>query len=175
VAWRLPPLLVEVATGDKETPMGEPNLVVVRYLNGTTVKGTTQDFYPDKPMFHVQERGGAKTASIKMADLKAVFFVKDLVGDANHEYSRTFTPLDPGLAQGKRVAILFKDGELLLGYTLSYTLGRTGLWVIPVDQAGNNIRVFVLSAAAKQIKLGPAADALALSAPKVPPKLKKTA
>jgi hypothetical protein len=155
--------------------MGEPNLVVVRYANGTIVKGTTQDFYPDKPMFHVQERGGAKTVSVKMADLKAVFFVKDLVGNPGHEHSRTFSPVDPGLSQGKRAAILFKDGELLLGYTLSYSLGRTGLWVIPVDQAGNNIRVFVLTAAAKQIKVGPAADELALTAPKAPPKPRKAA
>jgi hypothetical protein len=155
--------------------MSESNLVVARFLNGTVVKGSTSDFYPDHTLFHVQVRGGANTVPVKMTDLKAVFFVKDLVGNPSHEKARKFGPVDPSVSQGKRVAILFKDGELLLGYTLSYTIGRQGFWVSPIDRGGNNIRIYALCAAAKQIKVGPAADELAANAPKPAPRLRRTA
>jgi len=155
--------------------MSQVNLVVARYLNGTVVKGSTSDFYPDHTLFHIQVRGGANTVPVRMADLKAVFFVKDLVGNPEHQKARKFGPVDPATAQGKRVAILFKDGELLLGYTLSYTIGRQGFWVSPVDRGGNNIRIYALCGAAKQVKVGPAADELAAKAPPSPPRLKRTA
>jgi hypothetical protein len=155
--------------------MSQSNLVVARYLNGSVVKGSTSDFYPDHALFHIQVRGGANTVPVKMTDLKAVFFVKDLVGNPSHEKARQFGPIDPGLTQGKRVAILFKDGELLLGYTLSYTAGRQGFWLSPVDRGGNNIRIYALCGSAKQIKVGPAADELAVSAPKPVSKLRRTA
>jgi hypothetical protein len=155
--------------------MGEVNLVVARYSNGNVVKGSTQDFFPDHPLFHVQVRGSAQTIPVRMADLKAVFFVKDLVGNPEHVKLRSFGPMEPGLAQGKKVAVLFKDSELLVGYTLAYTSGRQGFWLIPVDRTGNNTRIYVLCAAAKQIKLGPAADELALTAPKPQPKVKRSA
>ncbi len=155
--------------------MVETNLVVVRYRDGHMVKGTTQDFYPDHTLFHVQERGGASTVPVKMADLKAVFFVKDLVGNPERVDQRQFVPIDPGLAAGKRIAVLFKDGELMVGYTLGYTIGRPGFWVIPADPDGNNIRVYVVTSATKQVKVGPAADEMAKSAPKRETDLKRVA
>jgi hypothetical protein len=155
--------------------MAEANLVVARYLNGTVVKGTTQDFFPDHTIFHIQVRGATGTVAVKMAELKAVFFVKDLLGNPGHVKTREFQAIDPGLTQGKRIAVLFKDGELLLGYTLSYTAGRNGFWMTPVDRSGNNHRAFVLTAAAKQIRVGPAADELVRTAPKPLPKLRRTA
>jgi hypothetical protein len=159
----------------KESRMSQSNLVVARYQNGTVVKGSTSDFYPDHALFHILVRGGASTVPVKMADLKALFFVKDLLGNPAHQKAREFGPIDPSLSQGKRVAILFKDGELLLGYTLSYTAGRQGFWLTPVDPNGNNTRVYVLCGAAKQIKVGPAAEELAANAPKPAPKAHRAA
>ena len=31
----------------------EPSKIVVRYLNGSTVKGFTQNFFPNKSVFHL--------------------------------------------------------------------------------------------------------------------------
>lgn len=148
--------------------MTEVNLVVARFMNGQVVKGSTQDFHPDRPLFHMQTR--KNPVAVRMSDLKAVFFVKDLVGNPSRTKVRQFGPMDPGLQQGKRIAVLFKDGELLLGYTHSYTTGRQGFFLIPADPLGNATRAFVLSAAAKLVKVGPAADELARTAPRPKPK-----
>jgi hypothetical protein len=150
--------------------MSDPNLIVARFMNGTVVKGSTQDFFPERPQFHVQVRGGAQTVAIKMSDLKAIFFVKDLVGNPGHVKNRKFGAIDPGMQSGKRIAVLFKDGELLVGYTVSYTAGRQGFFLIPVDPHGNNTRIYVVTSATKTVKVGPAADELALTAPKPKPK-----
>jgi len=149
--------------------MAEAIQVVVRTLKGDRIKGTTQDFYPERLTFHVQQ-GSGQTALVKMADLKAVFFVRDLAGNPAHVKGRKFGPMDPGLASGKRIAVLFKDDELLVGYTTSYVAGRLGFFLIPADKAGNNSRVYVLSHACKMVRLGPAADELVQTAPQPKPK-----
>jgi hypothetical protein len=63
--------------------------------------------------------------------------------------------------QGKKVAVRFKDGELLCGHTLSYQPGRPGFFLHPIDAEGNNIRVYVVTASTAEIKAGPAAEVLA--------------
>ncbi len=62
------------------------------------------------------------------------------------------------------MAVRFKDGELLCGYTLTYMPGREGFFVFPSDAQSNNLRVYVLAAATATIKTGPAAEALAQQA-----------
>jgi len=156
--------------------MPEANLVVVRYLNGKCVKGSTQDFFPERISFHVQTRGSApETIQVKMAELKAVFFVRDLNGNSAHIKSRQFGVQAPSLASAKKIAVLFKDQELLVGYTNSYVAGKLGFFLTPADERGNNIRVYVLSHAAKTVRVGPTADELVATAPKPLPKPRKAA
>ena len=151
--------------------MADTNLVVVRYLNGKCVKGSTQDFYPERTSFHIQVRGeAATTIQVKMSELKAVFFVRDLQGNPSHIKSRKFGAAEPGLASSKKIAVLFKDEELLVGYTVSYVAGKMGFFLTPADPNGNNIRVYVLSHAAKMVRVGTAADELAANAPKQKPR-----
>jgi hypothetical protein len=151
--------------------MADTNLVVVRFLNGTCVKGSTQDFYPERTSFHVQVRGGTSpTIQVRMSELKAVFFVRDLQGNPAHIKSRQFGNADPALASSKKIAVLFKDDELLVGHTVSYVAGKLGFFLTPADQRGNNIRVYVLSHAAKMVRVGPAAEQLVATAPKPKPK-----
>ena len=155
--------------------MSETNLVVVRYLNGKCIKGSTQDFFPERISFHVQARGTgsggpAETTQVKMAELKAVFFVRDLNGNSAHIKSRKFGVQAPSLASAKKIAVLFKDQELLVGYTNSYVAGKLGFFLTPADERGNNIRVYVLSHATKLVRVGPAADELVATAPEPKPK-----
>ena len=63
----------------------------------------------------------------------------------------------------------FKDGELLVGHALTFSPEKPGFFVIPSDPAGNNLRVYVPRSAIQQAKLGPAAEQLALTAPKPKP------
>jgi hypothetical protein len=62
------------------------------------------------------------------------------------------------------VAVRFKDGELLCGYTLTYSPAREGFFVFPSDAQSNNLRVYVLTEATATIQVGPAAEALAQGA-----------
>jgi hypothetical protein len=147
--------------------MAERNLVVARYSNGCTIKGYTEDFFPNRPIFHIHLKPG-EMVPVKMADLKAVFFVKDLLGDRTHQKTRTFSPSGHDGAHGKKITVVFKDGEVLAGYTLSYLPGKQGFFVFPTDRRGNNTRIYVLSAATTNVKVGPAAEQLARTAPVKP-------
>lgn len=135
--------------------------VVIRFSNGKVLKGTTQDFYPNRPRFHLLPAEGGAPIEVRSAELKAVFFVKTFTGQPERMKLRGFIQAPPEIAQGKKVAVRFKDGELVCGYTVSYTPDREGFFLSPVDAAGNNLRIYVLTAAAAQIKTGAAAEALA--------------
>jgi hypothetical protein len=125
------------------------------------LKGTTQDFYPNRPRFHLLPAEGGGPVDIRCDELKAVFFVKTFEGDAQRTKLRGFLDAAPAAAQGKKVAVHFKDGELVCGYALSYSPDRDGFFLSPVDSKGNNIRVYVVTASTAEVKAGPAAEALA--------------
>jgi hypothetical protein len=157
---------------------GENNLVVARYRNGQVVKGYTRDFFPDRPSFHVLVKGATGPEGvqpIKTAELKALFFVRDLVGNRLRNKNRKFPPVDTGPQQGRRIAVLFEDGELIVGHCQTYSIERPGFFVFPADPQGNNLRIYVLRAATKQVKLGPAAEELVRTTPPVRGKQKPAA
>jgi len=160
-------------TGGTAPAGGENNLVVARYRNGQVVKGYTRDFFPDRPLFHVLPKGSAQSVPVKTAELKGVFFVRDLLGNRLRHKNRRFPATDTGPQLGRRIAVLFEDGELLIGHSQTYSPERAGFFVFPLDPQGNNLRVYVLRAATKQVKLGPMAEELARTAPapkqKAPP------
>lgn len=141
--------------------MSDINKVVARFTDGTTLKGTTQDFFPNRPFFHMQPLGGGVGVQVQSRRLKAVFFVRDLGGDPHRQDVRGFIAGPGENAQGRKIAVRFKDGEMLCGYTLSYTPDRDGFFVLPADTQGNNIRVYVVRAACQEVKCGEMADALA--------------
>ena len=65
-------------------------------------------------------------------------------------------------AQGKKLAVRFKDGELLCGYSLSFSPARDGFFMFPADSSSNNMRIYVVTAACAEVKAGPAAEQMAL-------------
>jgi len=141
--------------------MGEATRVVARFSDGKVLKGTTQDFFPNRPSFHLIPTDGGNGLEIRCKQLKAVFFVKTFEGDSKRKDVRGFIAAPAETAQGKKIAVRFKDGELLCGYSLSYTPDRDGFFVFPADSGGNNLRVYVLTGAATEVKAGPAAEVLA--------------
>ena len=141
--------------------MPETNKVVAHYLNGKLVKGTTRDFFPTRPAFHIDPMNGGAAVEVLLNTLKAVFFVKDYVGLPRRSDLPGFIAGPGETARGKKVAVRFKDGELLCGYTLTYSPEREGFFVFPSDPGSNNLRIYVLTAATTKIQAGPAAEALA--------------
>jgi Family of unknown function (DUF6982) len=126
------------------------NRIVARFQDGRLMKGFTTDFLPTRDHFHMtlEEQGAAaKPVEVRVPELKAVFFVKSFTG--NPEHNRT-NEAAPG-ALGRRLRVVFKDGEVMVGTTQGYDRTRPGFFVIPVDTTGNNERCFVVAAATKDV------------------------
>jgi len=141
--------------------MSELNRVVAHFNDGRLHKGTTQDFFPNRPRFHIQPADGGAAIEVRCRDLKALFFVREFAGNASRRDLRGFLSSPGETAQGKKIAVRFKDGELLCGYSLSYMPDREGFFMFPSDSGSNNLRIYVIAAATLEVKAGPAADVLA--------------
>lgn len=141
--------------------MSELNRVVAHFTDGKLLKGTTQDFFPNRPRFHLQPADGGPAIEIRCRTLKALFFVREFAGNASRRDLRGFLASPGETAQGKKIAVRFKDGELLCGYSLSYMPDREGFFMFPSDSGSNNLRIYVIVTATNEVKAGPAADTLA--------------
>ncbi len=130
----------------------EPIKVVARYTNGRVLKGFTQDFLPNKDRFHLHpsDKASGEAMEVLLKELKAVFFVKDFGGDPQYRERKEY--LEGEKPSGKKVEVTFKDGEVLIGSTLGYDRSRPGFFVFPVDTNANNIRVFAVSHAVKNVR-----------------------
>lgn len=125
------------------------NKVVARYLDGHTLKGVTTDFLPTREVFHVAPDGGGVPLAVRHHDLKAIFFVRDLVGDPGHSSRNEFDPAKPVI--GKKLRVVFVDGEILIGTTQGYQPGRPGFFIVPASPDANSERCFVLTAATSDV------------------------
>jgi hypothetical protein len=127
--------------------------VVVAYLDGRRLKGYTNDFSPLRDHFFlfpesVAPKPGARGIPVRADELKAVFFVKDFAGKPGHrEATADFRPV------GKRIGIIFADGEKLIGSSVAYNPKSLGFFMQPANSADNNERIFVINQNIKQIKV----------------------
>jgi hypothetical protein len=141
--------------------MSDGNRVVAHLLDGKLIKGTTQDFFPNRAMFHIAPLEGGLPIEVRTRQLKAMFFVRKFAGDTTRRDVRGFIEAPSETAQGKKLAVRFKDGELLCGYSLAFSPDREGFFLFPSDAGANNLRIYVLTASAAEVKAGSAAEALA--------------
>ncbi len=93
----------------------------------------------------MQSRG----EKVELAELKAVFFVKDY--DGNKDYRSPENIATPQ-QQGRKIEVVFKDGETLLGTTQGYNPTKLGFFMFPIDGGDNNMRVFVINRNATRVK-----------------------
>lgn len=136
---------------------GEPNKVVVHFKNGTVIKGTTLDFVAEKPKFHLTYPDN-RIEEITTETAKAVFFVKTFEGNKDYREKKDFAGVTPQDLRGLKVRVVFQDNETLLGSTMGYNKQRKGFFILPVDPNSNNIRIYVVASAIKDIKLGSLAE-----------------
>jgi len=131
------------------------NRVVARYLDGKTLRGYTTDFRPDAEVFHLVAKEGDedKSYTIVLNELKAVFFVKEIEGmdPKRPVVKRKFEDVSDKRLVGKKVKVIFNDGEELLGTTLGYSPKRKGFFFTPIDPESNNERIFAIVSAVKDI------------------------
>ena len=130
------------------------NEVVARYRDGRVVKGISLDVDPGRPLFHIRTAAQG-TLEVKLTELKALFFVKDLVGDSGRNDVLALEPRD-GRARGSYpIELEFADGERLVGLTVRYPPVRPFFFVLPADARSNNVRVLVNRAAVKRMNQPP--------------------
>ncbi len=121
------------------------NKLVVHTAVGRIVKGQSSDFSSTKDFFHlVCLDPPGKTIKVPLANLKAIFFVKDFRGDPSYKESKDFSKAPP---YGKRVKVIFHDGEAFHGFSDAIHRNRIGFFILPVDPDANTIRAFVLNEA----------------------------
>ena len=130
-----------------------PTKIVARFLDGQVLKGFTSDMVPNRDSFHLlphNEPPTGRTIVVKLKDLKAVFIVKDFAGDPHHAEKNQF---DQGKALlGRKIEVVFKDGEHLVGITQAYQPGRPSFFMTPADAGSNIERCLILTAATKEVK-----------------------
>ena len=130
------------------------NKVVARFRDGRLVKGSTSDFVPAKEFFHVSPADaprGSKATLIQVKDLKAVFFVKDFGGRPDYTPSNEFA--GDRTPAGRKIKVVFTDGEVIVGTTQGYQPGRPGFFMVPADQDANIERCYVVAAATSEVTL----------------------
>ncbi|PKN06436.1 MAG: hypothetical protein CVU72_04470 [Deltaproteobacteria bacterium HGW-Deltaproteobacteria-7] len=130
------------------------NKIVLRYVDGRTRKGTTGNFSPDREKFHVTPAGATPESmplEVHTGDLKAIFFVREFEGNREYQDHKFF---DAGLTViGRKVKVVFNDGEVLVGSTTSYNPDRQGFFINPADPKSNIERCFVVKKATSKITI----------------------
>lgn len=127
------------------------NKVVARYKDGRVLKGTSLDVDLTRPNFHIRPPEG-RPILVSLDELKALFFVRSLEGDAAHNEQRTPEPGDSRGRGSTYVSLRFEDGEEMLGMTIRYPPNRPYFFIVPVDTSSNNIRILVNRASVTSMK-----------------------
>ena len=130
------------------------NKIVVHTKDGGIHKGVTHDFNPAEAGFHLlPAEGGGVPMRFRVEQLKALFYVKDYVGNRDFVARKQF---DEAHRQARRAIICFNDGEEIWG-----VLGEgaddngVGFYFFPADKRDNNIRIFVIRSAMKELRQVP--------------------
>src|SRR3989442_11045583 len=106
--------------------------VVAHFKDGKTQRGYTQDFRPDGESFHLlPSEGGGIPTTIRLDDLKALFYVKDY-GSARRQVD-TAKRFAAHASPGQRIIVEFNDGGRIWGFTEEYSTNRHRFYVMPPD------------------------------------------
>lgn len=129
--------------------------VVIRYRDGRVARGTTSDFKPNAESFSLVTTGPAgipRNVRVHLERIKAVFFVKSLEGNRDYRERKLRQPANP---MGKKLLVIFHDGESMRGTTLGVNLSMPGFLLFPADPESNNKRIFVIKSAVKELREEP--------------------
>jgi len=123
--------------------------VVARFKDGQVVSGYTNDFHPTKLQLHLSPdpRHGQSTI-VPLWHLKALFFVREFLGDPTLVESKEFAEVP----QGRKIEVTFHDDEVMVGSTLGYRGEGNGFFLHPADGRSNNLRVFVTAGGMRHVR-----------------------
>ena len=118
------------------------NKVVARFADGRIAKGVSMNVDITKPTCHVRTSDG-KMEEVRLADLKALFFVKSLDGDSAHNEAMAAEATDSRARGSILVELRFTDGERLVAFANRFPPLGAYFFLVPVDPKSNNIRILV--------------------------------
>jgi hypothetical protein len=128
--------------------------IVVNMRNGIVHKGVTHDFSPNKDAFHVlPAEGGGVPVRVQLADMKAMFWVKDYLGNRDFVARRDFDP--NSATEGRRAILTFSDGETMWGVVTEDDPSVPGFFFVPADERDNNLKIFVVRKGLKELRWAP--------------------
>jgi hypothetical protein len=122
--------------------------MVVHFMDGSIRKGFATDFDKGVEKFHLKDKDTQEPHEVEITRLKAIFFVKDFVGNPDYQERHDFDRA--GL--GKKIRVRFKDGEMIVGYTTGYSPERPRFFLFPADPHSNNERIFVVTSATTDVE-----------------------
>jgi hypothetical protein len=144
-----------------DSPEFVRNRIVLHFQDKKLLKGYTHDFTPLREKFHLiseQKEDKGNIYEIKCSDLKAVFFVKSLMGDKDYIEKKDFQDVDAAALRGLKVKVEFPDGEVIRGTSFGYSRNRKGFFIVPVDPDSNNERIYVVAEGLREVRIGAEAE-----------------
>lgn len=131
----------------------EEKKIVVHMRGGEIHKGITLDFDPDRPEFRLlPAEGGGIPVRIRIENMKALFYVKDYLGNRDFVARRSFEKIRQ---DGRKAILTFQDGETMWGTVDPGEETPQGFFFYPVDEQDNNDRIFVVRESLKEIRWVP--------------------
>ncbi len=129
------------------------NKIVVHMKDGAVHKGITHDFDPGTDTFHLlPAEGGGVPRRVVVDEMKALFYVKDYVGNRDFVARRQF---DEAHRAGRKAILTFSDGETIWGFVGEDAESGRGFYFFPLDEGDNNIRIFVVQSSVRDMRLVP--------------------
>jgi hypothetical protein len=125
--------------------------IVAHLLDGRIFKGITRDFDPGRDQFHLlPAEGGGVPLRLPLSELKALFYVKDFVGNADFEARQEWDRIS---REGDRLMVTFQDGEIVWGTSEDYSPNARGFFLYPADPDDNNLKIFVVNRSVHAVEL----------------------
>ena len=131
-------------------PRPGPANVITTFIDGTHLNGFIVNFSPIRDTCQIFPLAGLYAGESKLVyirQIKGIFFVKEFI-DLESLESDEFGVL----VQGRKIEVIFTDGERLVGSTIGYDAIRPGFFVIPAKSVGNILRIFVSNANVRQVR-----------------------
>ena len=128
------------------------NKIVVHMKAGAIHKGVTHDFDPVKETFHLlPAEGGGIPIRVVLEEMKALFYVKDYIGNRDFVARGLF---DEAHREKRKAIVHFQDDEEIWGYLgEDASEENAGFLFYPADTRDNNISIFVVRSALKELRL----------------------
>lgn len=141
--------------------------LIVLLADGTRLKGFARDFNPARVNFHLMVAGPegetGEQREIAMADVEAVFFVRDFAFDREKRYEpqgELDTMTAPPTAGARPIEVTTRWGEVLRGLTYGYQPQRPGFFVFPIEPPERTLnleRAYITRGAVTRVDFLPSA------------------